>query len=108
MNKKEKTELEKNDLINEVDQLFYDVKNIEDQATIFRSILSVLDLHNIDQVKHLLIRKKTANDSKHHPIMANDWETYLMEAIKTGLESPTPYKVIPYKNGQGIKKIELI
>jgi hypothetical protein len=31
-----------------------------------------------------------------------------MEAIKTGLESPTPYKVIPYKNGIGIKKIVFI
>ena len=48
------------------------------------------------------------NDKRHHPIMATNWETYLMEAIKTGLESPTPYKVIPYKNGIGIKKIELI
>ena len=40
--------------------------------------------------------------------MANDWETYLMEAIKTGLTSPTPYEVIPYKNGIGIKKIKFI
>tara|TARA_R100000664_G_scaffold8275_1_gene13681 strand:- start:125 stop:334 length:210 start_codon:yes stop_codon:yes gene_type:complete len=37
---------------------------------------------------------------------ATDWPTYIKEAIKTGLESPTPYKVIPYKNGIGIKKIE--
>lgn len=48
------------------------------------------------------------NDKRHHPIMANDWETYLMEAIKTGLTSPTPYEVIPYKNGIGIKKIKFI
>ena len=48
------------------------------------------------------------NDKRHHPIMATNWETYLMEAIKTGLESPIPYKVIPYKNGIGIKKIEFI
>ena len=39
---------------------------------------------------------------------AHDWPTYIQSAIKTGLESPTPYKVIPYKNGRGIKKIELI
>jgi len=44
------------------------------------------------------------NDKRHHPIMATNWETYIMEAIKTGLESPTPYKVVPYKNGIGIKK----
>ena len=48
------------------------------------------------------------NDKRHHPMMAINWETYLMEAIKTGLESPTPYKVIPYKNGIGIKKIEFL
>ena len=39
---------------------------------------------------------------------AHDWPTYIKQAIKTGLESPTPYKVIPFKNGIGIKKIELI
>ena len=98
MNKKEKWQLEKNDLINEVDRLFYDVENIEDQARVFRSILNVLDLHNIDQVKKLLTRKNPAHD----------WKTYIEQAIKTGLESPTPYKVIPYKNGIGIKKIEFI
>ena len=37
---------------------------------------------------------------------AHDWATYIKQAIKTGLESPIPYKVIPYKNGIGIKKIE--
>jgi len=37
---------------------------------------------------------------------AHCWKTYIEQAIKTGLESPTPYKVIPYKNGMGIKKIE--
>ena len=40
--------------------------------------------------------------------IAHDWKTYIDQAIKTGLESPTPYKVIPYKNGIGIKKIEFI
>ena len=37
---------------------------------------------------------------------AHDWATYIEQAKKTGLESPIPYKVIPYKNGIGIKKIE--
>ena len=41
-------------------------------------------------------------------VMAQQWPTYIREAIKTGLESPTPYKVIPYKNGRGIKKIQLL
>ena len=56
MNKKEKWQLEKNDLINVVDRLFYDIENIEDQARVFRSILNVLDLHNIDQVIKTLIK----------------------------------------------------
>jgi len=41
-------------------------------------------------------------------VLATHWETYIIEAIKTGLESPTPYEVIPYKNGRGIKKIRFI
>jgi len=69
--------------------------------------------NNNSSFKELLIaeqekRKKLANDTRHHPIMATNWETYLMETIKAGLTSPTPYKVIPYKNGRGIKKIELL
>ena len=46
------------------------------------------------------------NDKRHHPIMATNWNYAIKEHIKTGLESPTPYKVIPYKNGRGIKNIE--
>jgi len=37
-----------------------------------------------------------------------NWKQYIKDCIKTGLESPMPYKVIPYKNGIGIKKIEFI
>ena len=43
-----------------------------------------------------------------HHLRAINWKAFTQSAIKTGLESPTPYKVIPYKNGRGIKKIELI
>tara|TARA_B100000424_G_C22581478_1_gene326864 strand:- start:371 stop:517 length:147 start_codon:yes stop_codon:yes gene_type:complete len=39
---------------------------------------------------------------------AHCWKTYIEQAIKMGLESPTPYRVISYKNGIGIKKIEFI
>ena len=45
---------------------------------------------------------------KHNHLMATNWKDYIKEAIKIGLESPTPYKVISYKNGIGIKKIEFI
>ena len=41
-------------------------------------------------------------------LQATNWKYFLKACIKTGLESPTPYKVIPYKNGIGIKKIEFI
>ena len=47
-------------------------------------------------------------DNKKEKNPAHDWKTYIEQAIKTGLESPIPYKVIPYKNGIGIKKIEFI
>ena len=43
---------------------------------------------------------------KHNHLMATNWNYAIKEHIKTGLESPIPYKVIPYKNGIGIKKIE--
>jgi len=39
-------------------------------------------------------------------VQATNWKAYLDECIKVGLESPIPYKVIPYKNGIGIKNIE--
>ena len=37
-----------------------------------------------------------------------NWKKYIKDCIRVGLESPIPYKVIPYKNGIGIKKIEFI
>ena len=48
------------------------------------------------------------NDKRHHPIMATSWKKYIEDCIRVGLESPIPYKVIPYKNGIGIKKIVFI
>ena len=50
---------------------------------------------------------KINNEPCHH-LQATSWKYYIKEAIKTGLESPKSYKVIPYKNGIGIKKIEFI
>jgi len=50
--------------------------------------------------------EKIDHDENKEKNPAHDWKTYIEQAIKTGLESPTPYKVIPYKNGIGIKKIE--
>ena len=33
-----------------------------------------------------------------------NWKQYIEDCNKVGLESPIPYKVVPYKNGIGIKK----
>ena len=50
----------------------------------------------------------TDKEKRHNHLMATNWSYAIKEHIKTGLESPAPYKVIPYKNGIGIKKIEFI
>ena len=63
MNEKEKNELEKNDLINDVDRLFYDVENIEDQASVFRSILNTLDLTKLAVIK-VYIKNKEYKDGQ--------------------------------------------
>ena len=47
-------------------------------------------------------------DHNENHVLATHWPTYIRDAIKTGIESPTPYEVIPYKNGRGIKKIRFI
>ena len=72
-------------------------------------------------ISNMLNQRKTNNSSfkdflideqkkrkKHNHLMATNWNYAIKEHIKTGLESPIPYKVIPYKNGIGIKKIEFI
>ena len=63
MNEKEKNELEKNDLINDVDRLFYDVENIEDQASVFRSILNTIDLTKLAVIK-VYIKNKEYKDGQ--------------------------------------------
>ena len=37
-------------------------------------------------------------------IINMNWKKYIDDCNRVGLESPIPYKVIPYKNGIGIKK----
>ena len=51
-------------------------------------------------------KDKLKKEKRHNHLMATNWNYAIKEHIKTGLESPIPYKVIPYKNGIGIKKIE--
>ena len=41
----------KDDLVNDIDVLFYDIENIEDQAKIFRTILREFSNYNLEAVK---------------------------------------------------------
>ena len=47
----EKKQIEKMDLVNDIDRLFYDIKNIEDQASVFRSILRLNDRSILKGIK---------------------------------------------------------
>ena len=38
---------------------------------------------------------------------SNNWETYIALCVSCGYDSPTKYKVIPYKSYKGIKKIKV-
>ena len=62
----------------------------------------------MDKLLKLIMKQNIEAEKKHNHLMATDWSYAIKEHIKTGLESPIPYKVIPYKNGIGIKKIEFI
>ena len=53
-------------------------------------------------------KKQSEYSKPEQHLQATNWKYYLKACIKTGLESSTPYKVIPYKNGIGIKKIEFV
>jgi hypothetical protein len=54
MNDIEKQQLKQNDLINDVDRAFYDIENIEDQATIFRLILKQLKYSKLIALKQII------------------------------------------------------
>ena len=60
------------------------------------------------RIKNMDNKKQNGYSEAEQHLQATNWKYYLKACIKTGLESPTPYKVIPYKNGIGIKKIELL
>ena len=55
MNHLEKKQLEKNDLVNEIDVLFYDIENIEKQASVFRSILKQQKTVFLEALKDFII-----------------------------------------------------
>ena len=41
----------KNDLVNDIDIFFYDIENIEDQAKIFRTILSQFSNYDLQAIR---------------------------------------------------------
>ena len=41
----------KDDLVNDIDVLFYDIENIEDQAKVFRTILREFSNYNLEAIK---------------------------------------------------------
>jgi len=54
MNHLEKKQLEKNDLVNDLDRIFYDIENIEDQATVFRLILRQFNISKLTVLKDFI------------------------------------------------------
>ena len=47
----EKYEMKKNDLVNQIDVLFYDIENIEDQASWFRTILKQNKILTLEAIR---------------------------------------------------------
>ena len=45
-----------------------------------------------------MLNQKTAD------IASVDWDVYIKECLEVAATSLTPYKIIPYKNGKGIKQ----
>ena len=41
----------KNDLVNDIDVFFYDIENIEDQAKVFRTILSQFSNYDLEAIR---------------------------------------------------------
>lgn len=54
MNNLEKKQLQKNDLVNDLDRIFYDIENIEDQATVFRLILRQFNISKLTVLKDFI------------------------------------------------------
>jgi len=51
----------KNDLVNSIDRLFYDIENIEDQAKIFRTIVSQFNNYDLTSIKQYIKLSKENN-----------------------------------------------
>jgi len=61
----DKKAIEKIDLVNDIDRLFYDIENIEDQASVFRAILRLNERSILKGVKAYIKDKSYIKDNKH-------------------------------------------
>ena len=61
----DKKSIEKMDLVNDIDRLFYDIENIEDQASVFRAILRLNERSILKGVKAYIKDKSYIKDNKH-------------------------------------------
>ena len=60
----DKKAIEKMDLVNDIDRLFYDIENIEDQASVFRAILRLNERSILKGLKAYIIDKSYIKDGK--------------------------------------------
>ena len=60
----DKKAIEKMDLVNDIDRLFYDIENIEDQASVFRAILRCNEKAILKGVKAYIKDKSYIKDNK--------------------------------------------
>ena len=44
-------QIEKIEVVNDIDRLFYDIENIEDQAKVFRTILSQFSNYDLQAIR---------------------------------------------------------
>ena len=60
----DKKAVEKMDLVNDIDRLFYDIENIEDQASVFRAVLRLNNISILKGLKAYIIDKSYIKDGK--------------------------------------------
>ena len=60
----DKKAVEKMDLVNDIDRLFYDIENIEDQASVFRAVLRLNERSILKGLKAYIKDKAYMKDGK--------------------------------------------
>ena len=60
----DKKAVEKMDLVSDIDRLFYDIENIEDQASVFRAVLRLNNISILKGLKAYIKDKAYMKDGK--------------------------------------------